>query len=233
MLGRTCFPMSLFVCPHQPQEPLSSLKSMAERAALSSGMEGDVPSLHLTTGNTHTHAGADTHTNATKEMEGCLRAEIEKLEFNGTKCHLTSHSASSEQKVLMILSALTQLLSLCPGSLPPFPPSLPHILLPHHPLLTPLSPQTSSLTAPRPPQAPPQHLSPPYQRSASPRRWGSVLWGRSPCPKTRSTSRPWKSRRGRTCLIRQTRRGSGVVKCLFTFSFSILHHTYTHTHTHL
>ncbi|XP_040909402.1 CCR4-NOT transcription complex subunit 3b isoform X2 [Toxotes jaculatrix] len=32
----------------KPQEPLSSLKSMAERAALSSGMEGDVPSLHLT-----------------------------------------------------------------------------------------------------------------------------------------------------------------------------------------
>uniref|UniRef100_UPI003AAACCA0 CCR4-NOT transcription complex subunit 3-like n=1 Tax=Centroberyx gerrardi TaxID=166262 RepID=UPI003AAACCA0 len=33
----------------KPQEPLSSLKSMAERAALSSGMEGDVPSLHLST----------------------------------------------------------------------------------------------------------------------------------------------------------------------------------------
>uniref|UniRef100_A0A671XBV9 CCR4-NOT transcription complex subunit 3 n=1 Tax=Sparus aurata TaxID=8175 RepID=A0A671XBV9_SPAAU len=46
--ARICFPMSLLVCPHQPQEPLSSLKSMAERAALSSGMEGDVPSLHLT-----------------------------------------------------------------------------------------------------------------------------------------------------------------------------------------
>uniref|UniRef100_A0A7N8WTK1 CCR4-Not complex component Not N-terminal domain-containing protein n=1 Tax=Mastacembelus armatus TaxID=205130 RepID=A0A7N8WTK1_9TELE len=46
--GRICFPMSLLVCPHQPQEPLSSLKSMAERAALSSGMEGDVASLHLT-----------------------------------------------------------------------------------------------------------------------------------------------------------------------------------------
>uniref|UniRef100_A0A4W6FPY9 CCR4-NOT transcription complex subunit 3 n=1 Tax=Lates calcarifer TaxID=8187 RepID=A0A4W6FPY9_LATCA len=45
---RICFPMSLLVCPRQPQEPLSSLKSMAERAALSSGMEGDVPSLHLT-----------------------------------------------------------------------------------------------------------------------------------------------------------------------------------------
>uniref|UniRef100_A0A7N8WUK2 CCR4-NOT transcription complex subunit 3 n=1 Tax=Mastacembelus armatus TaxID=205130 RepID=A0A7N8WUK2_9TELE len=43
--GRICFPMSLLVCPHQPQEPLSSLKSMAERAALSSGMEGDVASL--------------------------------------------------------------------------------------------------------------------------------------------------------------------------------------------
>ncbi|XP_029919363.1 CCR4-NOT transcription complex subunit 3-like [Myripristis murdjan] len=33
----------------KPQEPLSSLKSMAERAALSSGMEGDMPSLHLAT----------------------------------------------------------------------------------------------------------------------------------------------------------------------------------------
>ncbi|KAM6899716.1 CCR4-NOT transcription complex subunit 3-like [Xenentodon cancila] len=32
----------------KPQEPLSSLKSMAERATLSSGMEGDMPSLHLT-----------------------------------------------------------------------------------------------------------------------------------------------------------------------------------------
>uniref|UniRef100_A0A8C9XSC2 CCR4-NOT transcription complex subunit 3 n=1 Tax=Sander lucioperca TaxID=283035 RepID=A0A8C9XSC2_SANLU len=32
----------------QTIEPLSSLKSMAERAALSSGMEGDVSSLHLT-----------------------------------------------------------------------------------------------------------------------------------------------------------------------------------------
>lgn len=53
--GRICFPMSLLVYPHQPQEPLSSLKSMAERAALSSGIEGDVPSLHLPTGNTHTH----------------------------------------------------------------------------------------------------------------------------------------------------------------------------------
>uniref|UniRef100_A0A674PJL7 CCR4-NOT transcription complex subunit 3 n=1 Tax=Takifugu rubripes TaxID=31033 RepID=A0A674PJL7_TAKRU len=38
----------LLVCPHQPPEPLSSLKSMAERAALSSGIDGDVPSLHLT-----------------------------------------------------------------------------------------------------------------------------------------------------------------------------------------
>ncbi|XP_029976610.1 CCR4-NOT transcription complex subunit 3-like isoform X2 [Salarias fasciatus] len=33
----------------KPQEPLSSLKSMAERAALSSGIEGDMSSLHLTT----------------------------------------------------------------------------------------------------------------------------------------------------------------------------------------
>ncbi|XP_046875357.1 CCR4-NOT transcription complex subunit 3b isoform X1 [Hypomesus transpacificus] len=33
----------------KPQEPLSSLKSMAERAALGSGMEGEMPSLHLAT----------------------------------------------------------------------------------------------------------------------------------------------------------------------------------------
>uniref|UniRef100_A0A8C6PAN2 CCR4-NOT transcription complex subunit 3 n=1 Tax=Nothobranchius furzeri TaxID=105023 RepID=A0A8C6PAN2_NOTFU len=38
---------SLF-CPHPTQEPLSSLKSMAEQAALTSGIEGDVASLHLT-----------------------------------------------------------------------------------------------------------------------------------------------------------------------------------------
>uniref|UniRef100_A0A667XW34 CCR4-NOT transcription complex subunit 3 n=1 Tax=Myripristis murdjan TaxID=586833 RepID=A0A667XW34_9TELE len=35
--------------PGPSLEPLSSLKSMAERAALSSGMEGDMPSLHLAT----------------------------------------------------------------------------------------------------------------------------------------------------------------------------------------
>uniref|UniRef100_A0AAX7VUG4 CCR4-NOT transcription complex subunit 3 n=1 Tax=Astatotilapia calliptera TaxID=8154 RepID=A0AAX7VUG4_ASTCA len=45
---RIFFPKCLLVCPHQPQEPLSSLKSMAERAAMSSGIEGDVTSLHLT-----------------------------------------------------------------------------------------------------------------------------------------------------------------------------------------
>lgn len=61
MSGRIGFPMSVLVCPHQPQEPLSSLKSMAERAALSSGMEGDVPSLHLASGNTHAHANTHTH----------------------------------------------------------------------------------------------------------------------------------------------------------------------------
>nr|XP_057903576.1 CCR4-NOT transcription complex subunit 3-like isoform X2 [Doryrhamphus excisus] len=33
----------------KPQEPLSSLKSMAERAAISSGMDGDMPPLHLPT----------------------------------------------------------------------------------------------------------------------------------------------------------------------------------------
>ncbi|XP_054620548.1 CCR4-NOT transcription complex subunit 3-like isoform X2 [Dunckerocampus dactyliophorus] len=33
----------------KPQEPLGSLKSMAERAALSSGMDGDMPPLHLAT----------------------------------------------------------------------------------------------------------------------------------------------------------------------------------------
>uniref|UniRef100_A0A6Q2XHX7 CCR4-NOT transcription complex subunit 3 n=1 Tax=Esox lucius TaxID=8010 RepID=A0A6Q2XHX7_ESOLU len=32
----------------KPQEPLGTLKSMAERAALGSGMEGEMPSLHLT-----------------------------------------------------------------------------------------------------------------------------------------------------------------------------------------
>lgn len=52
---RIFFPKCLLVCPHQPQEPLSSLKSMAERAAMSSGIEGDVTSLHLTSGKTHTH----------------------------------------------------------------------------------------------------------------------------------------------------------------------------------
>lgn len=45
-------PMSLSVCPPQPQESLSSLKSISDQAALSSGIEGDVASLHLTPGRT-------------------------------------------------------------------------------------------------------------------------------------------------------------------------------------
>lgn len=32
----------------QAPEPLSSLKAMAERAALGSGLDGEIPSLHLT-----------------------------------------------------------------------------------------------------------------------------------------------------------------------------------------
>lgn len=43
-------------CPHvvsisfppQAPEPLSSLKAMAERAALGSGLDGEIPNLHLT-----------------------------------------------------------------------------------------------------------------------------------------------------------------------------------------
>lgn len=32
----------------QAPEPLSSLKAMAERAALGSGLDGEIPNLHLT-----------------------------------------------------------------------------------------------------------------------------------------------------------------------------------------
>lgn len=49
--GQCVSPVSPSCGPQQPQEPLSSLKSMAERVALISGMEGDVSSLHLTSGN--------------------------------------------------------------------------------------------------------------------------------------------------------------------------------------
>lgn len=34
--------------PPQAPEPLSSLKAMAERAALGSGLDGEIPNLHLT-----------------------------------------------------------------------------------------------------------------------------------------------------------------------------------------
>lgn len=41
-------PQARHVFPPQAPEPLSSLKSMAERAAISSGIEDPVPTLHLT-----------------------------------------------------------------------------------------------------------------------------------------------------------------------------------------
>lgn len=34
--------------PPQAPEPLSSLKAMAERAAMGSGLDGEIPNLHLT-----------------------------------------------------------------------------------------------------------------------------------------------------------------------------------------
>lgn len=50
--------VSFFSFFYQPQEPLSSLKSMAERAAQGSGLEGELSALHLTGGKytTHPHA---------------------------------------------------------------------------------------------------------------------------------------------------------------------------------
>lgn len=51
--AHTCMYMdfeSLLFLLSQPQEPLSSLKSMAERAAQGSGLEGELSALHLTGG---------------------------------------------------------------------------------------------------------------------------------------------------------------------------------------
>lgn len=94
--------------------------------------------------------------------------------------------------------------------------------LPPLPLSLSVCLQTSSPAALRPPRALRQHLSPRCRRSASPRRWGSARWGRSPCPKTSSTNRPWRRRRGRTCPTRPTPRGSGAVRCTH---FNFPHHT--------
>lgn len=153
---------------------------------------------------------------------------------------MSSHlplSASSEQKLLMILSALTQLLSLCLSDSKFWISSrcCTSFITPQHPhhlispcVVSPLSLslsvclQTSSPAALRPPRALRQHLSPRCRRSASPRRWGSARWGRSPCPKTSSTNRPWRRRRGRTCPTRPTPRGSGAVRCTH---FNFPHHT--------
>lgn len=74
--------------------------------------------------------------------------------------------------------------------------------------------QTSSPAALRPRRAPSPRLRPRCRRSASPRRWGCAPWAPSPCPKTSSTNRPWRRRRGPTCPTRPTRRGSGDVRCL-------------------
>uniref|UniRef100_A0A8C9VAJ6 CCR4-NOT transcription complex subunit 3 n=1 Tax=Scleropages formosus TaxID=113540 RepID=A0A8C9VAJ6_SCLFO len=46
VLGHICINCSVF-CLFQAPEPLSSLKTMAERAALGSGLDGDITALHL------------------------------------------------------------------------------------------------------------------------------------------------------------------------------------------
>lgn len=145
---------------------------------------------------------------------------------------MSSHlplSASPEQKLLMIC-ALTQLLSLClsnfkflvpPPSVHPLCDSptfsvffIRFFFVPHLNYVSPVSSQTSSPAALRPHRAPLRHHSPRCQRSASPRRWGSAHWGRFPCPKTSSTNRPWRRQRGRICPTHPTPRGSGAVKNL-------------------
>lgn len=133
--------------PHpQPQEPLSSLKSMAERAA----HEGDMASLHLPPGGICT----DTFTEKEKLLE------------------------SIQDESLLILSSSDPL-------------------------------QTSSPAALQRPPAPRQHLSPPCQRSASPRHWGCAHWDQPPCPKTSFTNSPCRRRRGCICPTPPTRRESG------------------------
>lgn len=143
---------------------------------------------------------------------------------------MSSHlplAASSEQKLLMILSALTQLLSLCLSDFQSRVPSL-YILPPAPRAFFAVTPrfnsahppfcfsQTSSPATLRPPRAHRRHPSPRCRRSASPRHWGSARWGRSHCPKTSSTNRPWRRRRGRTCPTHPTPRGSGAVRRLHT-----------------
>uniref|UniRef100_A0A674MTR4 CCR4-NOT transcription complex subunit 3 n=1 Tax=Takifugu rubripes TaxID=31033 RepID=A0A674MTR4_TAKRU len=72
---------------HSSSTPTSTTSSSpippspATCTTVTSGIDGDVPSLHLTSGTTHTHTHTHTHT-----------AEPTNLQFNGTKCHLTSHS---------------------------------------------------------------------------------------------------------------------------------------------
>lgn len=132
---------------------------------------------------------------------------MEKLYFNGTKCHLTSHSQPPLNKTCWWYYhpwLNSTFLSL-------------HLQNPnpshrHFPSLFPI--QKYSPAALRPLQAPHQDLSPRCQKSASPHRWGCVRWGRFPCPKTRATNRPCRSRRGRICHTHPTPRESGAVKFL-------------------
>lgn len=130
----------------------------------------------------------------------------------------TADDISSPDSTSLSLSLRLQILSpspFCKPSLTPLHPEFSSpspFFVPHFNSVSPVSFQTSSPAALQPPRAPHQHLSPHCQRSACPRRWGSAHWGRFPCPKTSSTNRPWRRRRGRTCPTRPTPRGSGAVK---------------------
>ncbi|MEQ2185995.1 CCR4-NOT transcription complex, subunit 3, partial [Goodea atripinnis] len=46
--GTVCLHQHPSLSPPQAPEPLSSLKAMAERAALGSGLDGEISSLHVT-----------------------------------------------------------------------------------------------------------------------------------------------------------------------------------------
>lgn len=196
---RIFFPKCLLVCPHQPQEPLSSLKSMAERAAMSSGIEGDVTSLHLTSGKTHTHLDKKRwRVTIEQKWKSCILME-QNVISPPTLSRLWTKTADD---IIIPDSTPLFFLSISKTRIPLIVTS-PHFLI-----------QKYSPAALRPLQAPHQDLSPRCQKSASPHRWGCVRWGRFPCPKTRATNRPCRSRRGRICHTHPTPRESGAVKFL-------------------
>lgn len=150
---RICFPMSVLVCPHQPQEPLS--RSMAERAAPSSGIEGDVSSLHLTSGRIHTNMCCSERTEGLPPSRNRNAADL--MELNVISLPTLSHFwTKAAADIIIPDSILFLVVSPSAASSLPSPPLLP---FPHFSCVFSDIFPSSTTTPSGPPSAPQSSLS--------------------------------------------------------------------------